>query len=165
MEIVYIETSVVSLLVAQPSRNLVMAARQQATRDWWNLRRDFFHCVTSDEARTEAARGDPDQARLRLAALARLPSLAVTAEAEHLAAEFLNTGALPAAARPDAVHLAVAAYARAHYLLTWNCRHLANAQILRQLEREACRRGWDLPTVCTPLELMGELPYETESDP
>jgi hypothetical protein len=62
------------------------------------------------------------------------------------------------------VHLAVASGARADYLLTWNCRHLANAQILRRLERESIRRGWTLPTVCTPWELMGDSQYEVESD-
>ena len=66
------------------------------------------------------------------------------------------------AARVDALHLAVAALAEADYLLTWNCRHLANAQILRRLEREAAVRGWILPKVCTPLELMGDYPYESE---
>ena len=162
MEIVYIETSVVSLLVANPSRDLASAARQQATHDWWSLRRGLFHCVTSDETLTEAARGDATQAGLRLAALANLPALAITEEAEDLAAEFLRTGALPAAARSDALHLAVASGARADYRLTWNCRHLANAQILRRLEREAIRQGWALPTVCTPLELMGDSPYENE---
>ena len=164
MEIVYIETSVVSLLVANPSRNLLTVARQQATRDWWHLRRGLFQCVTSDETLTEAARGDAEQARLRLDTLATLPSLTITLEAENLAAEFLRTGALRAAARSDAVHLAVASAARADYLLTWNRRHLANAQILRRLAREAVRYGWVLPTVCTPLELMGDSQYEVESD-
>ena len=164
MEIVYIETTVVSLLVANPSRDLATAARQQATRDWWKLRRNLFHCVTSDETLTEAARGDAVQARLRLAALAMLPSLAITSEAEQLADDFLRTGALPAAARSDALHLAVASGAKADYLLTWNCRHLANAQILRRLEREAIRGGWTLPTVCTALELMGDSQYDIESD-
>ena len=125
---------------------------------------DLFHCVTSDETLTEAARGDAEHARLRLAALATLPSLAITVEAENRAAEFLRTGALPPAARSDAVHLAVASGGQADYLLTWNCRHLANAQILRRLEREAVRCGWTLPTVCTPLELMGDSEYEIESD-
>jgi hypothetical protein len=164
MEIVYIETTIVSYLVANPSREVVTAGQQQATRNWWNLRRDLFQCVTSDETLVEAARGDAEQGRLRLAALAGLPVLSITTEAENLAAEFLRTGALPPAARSDAVHLAVAAVARADYLLTWNCRHLANAQILRRLERESVQRGWTLPTVCTPLELMGDSTHETESD-
>ena len=164
MEIVYIETTIVSYLVANPSRDVVTAGQQQATRNWWNLRRDLFQCVTSDETLAEAARGDAAQAELRLASLAGLPVLSITIEAENLAAEFLRTGALPPTVRSDAVHLAVAAVARADYLLTWNCRHLANAQILRRLEREAVPRGWTLPTVCTPLELMGDSTHETESD-
>ena len=164
MEIVYIETSVVSLLIANLSRDLVTAGQQQATRDWWSRRRVLFQCVTSDETLTESARGDAEQARLRLAALAGMPTLSITLEAENLAAEFLRTGALPVAARSDAVHLAVASIARTDFLLTWNCRHLANAQILRRLERQAFRFGWELPTVCTPLELMGDSAYETESN-
>ena len=162
MEIVYIETSVVSLLVANPSRDLVTAGHQQATRDWWRRQRSGFHCVTSDETLIECARGNAEQARLRLEALAALPSLRITAEVERLAAEFLNTGSLSADARSDAVHLAAASIGRVDYLLTWNCRHLANAQILRRIEREAIRCGWNLPTVCTPLELMGDFDYETE---
>ena len=93
-----------------------------------------------------------------------MPTLAITLEAETLAAEFLRTRSLPAAARSDALHLAVGTVARADYLLTWNCRHLANGQILRRLEREAVRAGRELPTVCTPLELMGDSAYEDESD-
>lgn len=61
--------------------------------------------------------------------------------AAELAILFLATGSLPPAAKVDAVHLAVATLATADYLLTWNCRHLANAQILRRLEREASRQG------------------------
>lgn len=164
MEIVYIETTIVSHLVSNPSRDLVTAGQQQATRDWWRLRRELFQCVTSDETLTESARGDAEQARLRLTALAGLPSLPISLAAEKLAGEFLRTGALPVTARSDAVHLAVASIARADYLLTWNCRHLANAQILRRLEREAVRAGWDLPGVCTPLELMGDSDYGNEPD-
>jgi hypothetical protein len=157
METVYIETSVVSLLVSEPSRDVVIAGNQQATRDWWEHRRGVFRCVTSDETLMESARGDGEQARRRLAALATMPTLPITADADNLAVEFLRTGSLPAAAKSDAIHLAVATIAHADYLLTWNCRHLANAQILRRLEREAVRSGWELPTVCTPPELMGEL--------
>ena len=92
-----------------------------------------------------------------------LPRLAVSADAEELARLFLSTGCLPPKAARDAVHLAVATATAADYLLTWNCRHLANAQILRHLEREARRAGRLLPQVCTPLELMGDYPYDNES--
>jgi hypothetical protein len=164
METVYIETTIVSYLVAEASRDVVTAGQQQATRDWWRFRRRLFQCVTSDETLVEVSRGDQQQAALRLTALTGLPVLPISTDIEKPAAEFLNTGALPPGARSDAVHLAAASCASIDYLLTWNCRHLANAQILRRLEREAASRGWDLPTVCTPLELMGESSYEEEPD-
>jgi hypothetical protein len=163
METVYIETSVISYLVADPSRDLVTAANQQVTRDWWQRRRASFACLASQEVVIEASRGDPEQVRRRLAVLVTLPRAAVTADAQELARLFLSTGCLPPKAARDAVHLAVATAIAADYLLTWNCRHLANAQMLKRLEREAQRAGRPLPHVCTPLELMGDLPYEDES--
>ena len=90
--------------------------------------------------------------------------LAVTPEAMALTRALLETRVLPSRAQTDAAHLAIAAVAKADYLLTWNCRHLANAQILGRLEVEAVRLGWKLPRVCTPLELMGDSPYETGPD-
>ena len=163
METVYIETSIVSYLVADPSRDLVTAANQQVTRDWWQQRREGFVCVVSQEVLAEASRGDPEQVRRRLAVLTSLPRVALSEDAEELARLFLSTGCLPPKAARDAVHLAVATAIAADYLLTWNCRHLANAQILRRLEREIHRAGRPLPQVCTPLELMGDSPYENES--
>lgn len=164
METVYIETTVVSFLVAKASRDVEIAGQQQTTWDWWQTRRKAFQCVTSEETLAEICRGDSEQAALRMEAMSGMPVLPVTREVADLAADFLRTGSLPASARSDAVHLAVATRARIEYLLTWNCRHLANAQILRRLEREAVRYGWELPTVCTPLELMGELGDE-ETEP
>src|SRR2546425_12430206 len=108
MELVYLETTVVSLLVAKPSRDVVVAGQQQATRDWWQLRRGCFECITSDEMRAEAARGDAEQVRLRLGVLAGLPTLTITQDVENLAAEFLRTGALPAGGRPGFNHPAAA---------------------------------------------------------
>jgi hypothetical protein len=160
METVYIETTIVSYLVAKPSRDVVVAGQQQATRDWWERRRSVFYCVTSPEMAAEAARGDAEQVRCRLAVIAELTMLPLSPDAEELAARFLQTGALPEKARSDAIHLAVATNSQADYLLTWNCRHLANGQILRRLEAEAAREGWRLPTVCTPFELMGDSSYE-----
>ncbi len=164
MESVYIETSFVSLLVGQPSRDLVTAAHQQITRDWWRLRRPDFVCVASSEVVREASQGDPDEVRKRLEILRELPVLQLSAEADKLMLGLLATRTLPARAQTDAAHLAIAATAEADYLLTWNCRHLANAQILRRLEVEAVRLGWKLPKVCTPVELMGDFTHESESD-
>jgi len=164
MEIVYLETSFISLLVGNPSRDLITAANQQVTRDWWRLRRQEFMCIASDEVTQEASKGDPEQVRRRMEVLSELTFVQPSKEAEELSQAFLATGALPSNAQTDAAHVAIATAASADYLLTWNRRHLANAQILRRLEREALHHGWKLPKVCTPAELMGDLPYESESD-
>lgn len=164
METVYLETSFISLLVGRPSRDLVTAANQQVTRDWWRLRREAFCCVASSEVLREASKGDPEEVKKRLEVLNQLMVLQRSDEAEMLMHGLLATGALPEQAQADAAHLAIATAAKADYLLTWNCRHLANAQILRRLEREAIRHQWKLPKVCTPSELMGDLSYGSRSD-
>jgi hypothetical protein len=111
--------------------------------------------VVLDEARD----GDAEQAALRLRALAGLPRLAATPEAEKLAAAFLES-VLPTKAARDAAHLAIATTGKVKYLLTWNCNHLANAQILDRLDPIAAAGGFKLPRVCTPEELMGVSMYE-----
>jgi hypothetical protein len=159
METVYIETTVVSYLVSHPSRDLVVAAHQQLTREWWHRRRRLFACFISDVVLDEAGDGDTEQAALRLKALDDIPKLAATAEGERLAAAFL-AGVLPAKAAGDAAHLAIATVGKVKYLLTWNCNHLANAQLLDRLEPVATTAGFKLPRVCTPEELMGASAYE-----
>jgi hypothetical protein len=161
MEVVYLETSVISLLVGNPSRDLIIAGNQQTTRDWWRLRRAHFVCVASSEVVREAADGDPQEALKRQGILAQLTILPFTDEADRMMKALLATRALPPKAQADAARLAVAAAAAVDYLLTWNCRHLANAQILTRLEQEARRLGWKLPRVCTPAELMGDSLDET----
>ncbi len=156
---VYLETSVVSYLVSRPSRDLIVAAHQQITRDWWDRHRRSFACFISDIVLDEAGDGDPEQAALRLKALDRIPRLAATPEGERLAAAFLS-GVLPAKAATDAAHLALATAGRVKYLLTWNCTHLANAQLLDRLEPIAAAAGFKLPRVCTPEELTGTSSYE-----
>ena len=103
----------------------------------------------------EISRGNPAQVARRLAIARALPKLPVGPVVSELAAEFLRAGILPRNAASDAVHLAVAAVANTDYVLTWNCRHIANAELLKQLDRVCRRCGYRLPVVCTPGELMG----------
>ncbi len=159
METVYIETTIVSYLVARPSRDLIVAAHQQLTRQWWEQRRAKFACFISEVVLDEARDGDAEQVALRLKVMEGIPRLAATPEGERLAAAFLE-GALPLKAARDAAHLAIAAGGGVKYLLTWNCAHLANAQILDRLEPIAAAGGFKLPRVCTPEELMGVSTYE-----
>jgi hypothetical protein len=155
-EIAYIETTIVSYLVVRPSRDLALSAHQQVTREWWENERVNYHCIASEEVAREAMLGDTGMAQARIKVLEEVQIVGITAEVEAMAATFMATDALPPTMRPDATHLAAATLSGADYLLTWNCRHLANAHVLRRLQMEAERRGWQLPGVCTPLELMGD---------
>ena len=159
VDTVYIETTVVSYLVSRPSQDLVVAAHQQLTREWWHRRRSLFACFISDVVLDEAGEGEAEQVALRLRKLEGIPKLAPTAEGEHLAMAFL-ADVLPAKAAGDAAHLAIATVGKVKYLLTWNCNHLANAQLLDRLEPIAATAGFKLPRVCTPEELMGVSAYE-----
>ena len=119
MEIVYIETSVVSLLVANPSRDLILAGHQEATREWGDEERPYYRCVTSNEVVREASLGDPEMSRRRLEALTGMPILLVTDEARLLAKDLLAQKVLPPTVLADAIHAATASIHQANYLLTW----------------------------------------------
>ena len=155
METVYLETTILSYLVSEPSRDLIVAGHQQITREWWTRRRPLFACSISQEVLDEISRGDPVQASRRLGIARELPQLPIKPPVDTLAAEFMIAGILPRNAASDAVHLAVAVVAGTDYMLTWNCRHLANAQLLKRIAAVCEARGFRMPTVCTPEELMG----------
>jgi hypothetical protein len=155
MESVYLETTFISYLVAQPSGDLLVAAHQKTTQDWWATRRDQFACYMSQTVIDEASAGDPSEAQKRLAVLAILSALDVTTEAASLAQAIIASGALPPSAIRDALHVAVAADHGVDYLLTWNCKHLANAQIMRRIEAVCQAHSRRMPIICTPEELMG----------
>jgi hypothetical protein len=156
MESVYIETTTTSHLAAPPSRDLQVAAHQQATHDWWRSRRQQFECFISQVVLDEAAAGDAGAAAARQLLMDQLAVLEVTEEAERLTAAIVAAGAMPSRAVRDAAHIAVAAVNAVDYLLTWNCRHLANAQIMRKVAVVCNSSGLAMPLICTPEELMGE---------
>jgi hypothetical protein len=153
---VYIETSMVSYLTARPSRDVVAAAHQQISLDWWERRRDDFDLVASLLVLNEARLGNPEAAQRRLAVLEGISLLQVTDEAQQLAVTIVREGLLPQTAFPDALHIATAAVHQVDYLLTWNCNHIANAEILPRIAVIVERFGFGLPYICTPEELLGD---------
>lgn len=157
-ESVYLETTIVSYLSARPSRDLVLAAKQQTTRDWWELRRAQFDLHISQIVLDEASEGDQDAAARRAELLTGLPMLDVSPEAIELGESIARGGVLPHRAARDALHLGIATVHGIDYLLTWNCTHLANAEIVRVANRFIEARGYEPPIICTPDELMGEEP-------
>jgi hypothetical protein len=151
---VYIETTFVSYLTGRPSRDLIVAGNQQITHDWWESRRTDYELCVSQLVLQEASDGDPQAAQERLDVLATMTMLEIKNEAVELAEELVRAGALPAKAENDALHIAVAAIHHIPFLLTWNCRHMANAAMRAQIESVCAVKGFKAPVICTPEELM-----------
>lgn len=128
-EAVYIETSIVGYLTVRPSNNLMLMANSAATQEWWNTRRERFTLYISQVVLDEVARGDTEMATRRLELLQGIPLIDVNEAVQVLAARFLAQSNLPSKAADDAIHIALATVYGLDYLLTWNCRHIANAQI------------------------------------
>lgn len=161
MDTVYIETSIISYLRQQPSSQVVTAARQLLTHQWWNDEREKYQIVVSQYVIDEASAGDPTLAADRLQALDGIPLLPHAPEIPRIAAEIMALGILPPNAQVDALHIATVAHHRVQYLLTWNCRHLANAKILPRIHGVLNELSIPLPIICTPEELLGD---DTQED-
>jgi predicted nucleic acid-binding protein len=151
----YVETTIVSYLAARPSRDTIVAAHQQITRDWWRLRRKRFALYCSQLVVREVGAGDRTAAAHRLALLRALPLLEINALATEVARALLDVGAIPKKATEDALHVALAAAHGMEYLLTWNCKHIANAEIRAAVAAVCHANGCEAPVICTPEELMG----------
>ncbi|TWU28114.1 type II toxin-antitoxin system VapC family toxin [Bythopirellula polymerisocia] len=157
---VYIETTIISYLTAWRSPQLVMAAHQQATREWWDNERQNFELFVSEAVLEEASAGDNEAAQKRMDIAREILELQITDEIRDLAKALLKHGMLPEKAAIDALHIATATLNGMEYLLTWNCRHIANATLQKSM-REVCESAdLILPILCTPLELRGS--YDDE---
>jgi predicted nucleic acid-binding protein len=156
----YIETSVVSYRVSRPSRDLLAAAHQQITREWWDNSLAEYELYISDIVIQEIQLGDPEAAQERLDLVSNCPVLALSTEAERLAALYLREMPLPPKAIRDALHMAIASLNGMAYLVTWNCRHIAQGRIKRRLLELNAREGIESPVICTPEELGGESDVE-----
>ena len=152
---VYIETSVISYLTARPSKTILGAAHQQITLAWWETRSQY-DLVISESVLRECGAGDPDAAKKRLTVLNDVPLILITEQALDLANSLVAKGIIPAKAAEDALHIAIATVNGVDYLLTWNCRHIANPEIQRGIAAHLEEIGLSLPFICTPEELLGE---------
>lgn len=150
---VYIETSVISYLVARDSNNSILLGKQQSTREWWESDRCRYESFVSEVVRNEAGRGDATNASLRLEAIEGIIILAASDEAMNLAALLLQVNAVPAKAAEDAAHIAIATVNSMQFLLTWNFRHINNPSKKRLIESVCLAEGFVCPMICTPDEL------------
>jgi hypothetical protein len=153
---VYIETTIPSYLTSKTSRDIVIAAHQQITRDWWQKQRGEFDLYVSEFVVRECKAGDPAMAKLRMEILADMSELALVPDVYILAEKLINVGPIPRKAETDALHIAASAVSGMDFLLTWNCKHIANATMQNRI-RMICRdSNFDPPVICTPWELLGD---------
>jgi hypothetical protein len=157
---VYLETSIFGYLVGWLNqRDLFVASNQQLTRDWWTTRRHEFELLASQTVIDEIREGDPDRAADRLALIREVAILGLTPEATALSEALLLRSGIPSKASIDALHIAIAATNRLDYLLTWNCKHIANARILPVVYSVCRTAGYDPPLICTPQQLIEDPPH------
>lgn len=150
---VYVETSIISYLTALGSRDLVQAAHQEVTRGWWASRGEFT-LYASQIVIEEASAGDARASSRRLDALDNIALLDVTDEVAVLASRLVRDGGLPKKAQIDAFHVSIATVHGVDYLLTWNCKHIANASLRGKIESVSRAAGYQPTTICTPFELQ-----------
>jgi hypothetical protein len=153
--ILYLETSVVSYYTGRPSRDLIVAGRQQITRDWWENERHNYSLYVSALVLQESQRGEPEAIKKREQALKGIPLLGTTDQTEELAEALVTKGPIPAEYPEDALHIALASTNAAVYLLTWNFRHINNATMKSDVARIIASFGLECPVICTPEELLG----------
>lgn len=156
METVYIETSVISHATAWPSKIPAIAVLQDQARRWLATEAPKYRLVTSQFVIDEASQGDPGAAKRRLAALENVGLLLPDPKVEGLANKIVSDCMMPPKARLDALHVASAALAGVEYLLTQNCRHIANATELPRLYRLLEDLSLPRILVCTPVQFFGD---------
>jgi predicted nucleic acid-binding protein len=165
MDTVYIETSIVSHATARPTSDVLTAALQDQARRWMAEQRQNYAVVTSQLVVAEAAAGDSDAAARRLAMLADIPILAENPDVDRVAEQLLLRSLIPENARVDALHVAIAALAGVQYLLTLNCRHIANASALPRVYRLLDELGLSGILICTPMEFLGGSNHAQQPNP
>ncbi|HEY7157009.1 MAG TPA: type II toxin-antitoxin system VapC family toxin [Gemmataceae bacterium] len=152
---VYIETTIPSFyheVRTEPE----MLARRAWTREWWDDRRSDFELATSEAVLDELENGEFPQKGDALALIQGVALLDIGEAIGEIVDAYIKHHLMPADPVGDALHLALASYHRCDFLLTWNCRHLANANKFAHIRRINGILGLFVPSLVTPLELLGE---------
>ncbi len=151
----YIETSVISYLVARPSKNIVISAHQASTSDFWN-RLHEYEVFVSDIVIQEASKGDTIQARQRCQMIEPFKVLEIDDEVRKIAQTFLINKVIPEKCPEDALHIAVAAANGMDAIVTWNFKHINNPFIRKRIRQLLEDIGWACPEICSPEEFLGD---------
>ncbi len=162
---VYVETTVVSYLVARPSNNVTVSDRQRLTRQLWEEYSDAFEFVTSDIVLGEAERGDPREAERRITLLDDLRTLPLSPEAADLAHKLIDEGTVLPQFLPDAQHIAIAVVHSIEYLVSWNYKHIVNETKQQHIKDVCLAAGYQPTTLCTPEALIEEIQMKEHVEP
>ena len=152
---VYIESSIISYLTSRPSREVVKAGRQAITSDGWLNSKSQYEFYISALVEEEISGGDSTAAAKRLEAVANIPSILITSEAQLLADALVASKAVPDNSIRDALHIAIAATQGIDYLLTWSFKQINNAETKTLIAHVVEADGWVCPVLCSPEELGG----------
>ena len=152
---VYIETSFISYLCGKRSDNLIISSNQKITHDWWDKRKQFYNLFSSELVYQEIIKGDKVASIERIKVFDSFDLLELNDMVKRMAGTLLAKRVLSAKAAVDAMHIALATVSGMDYLLTWNCKHIANAELQKQVLSVCTIEGHSMPVICTPLELMG----------
>lgn len=155
---VYIETTVVGHLTGRLPSDIVVAGQMLVTRNWWTESQSNFELFISELVLREVSQGDSTAAAERMEMIALIPSAPILETAQQLADVLIARHGLPEKARIDALHLAICATNNIDYLLTWNCRHLANATRQKVIGEICKSSGYNVPIICTPQQLKESKP-------
>jgi len=151
---VYLETTVIGYMAMRDSRDLRVATNQLSTREWWDVHRPNFDLFVSQFVIDECCQGDPKAAEERKFYLENIPVLDANSEVEKLAEVISDVLQIPAKAPIDAFHIAMASVHGIQFLLTWNCKHIANPEHRPKIERSCRDLGMEPPLICTPFDLL-----------
>lgn len=152
---VYVETSVPSFYHTT-RHGAAAAARREWTRRWWSMARGRYTLVSSDPVLDELRRGDYPSKVAALELVQELQLLAVAPPIAEIVEAYVRHRLMPEDPAGDALHLALASYHKCEFLVTWNCRHLANANKYGHIRRVNNLLGLYVPVLATPLELLGD---------
>ena len=150
----YVETNVIGYLSSRPSANVHTASKQVLTADWWESERPRYELYVSRVVVDEVSAGDPTAARERMTLISGITRVASTTAAQKLADTLIHEAGLPPKAEADAAHMALAAVHGMDYLLTWNCKHIANVARRPNIVKIVLGAGYQAPIMCTPEELF-----------
>ncbi len=156
MKSVYIESSVISYITARPSRDIVTSARQAITIEWWDEYKDSFYIYISELVMEEISSGDFVAAKRRLSVIEKIPMLEATENSKKLAKALIVENAVPESSAEDALHISIAAVQNIDFLLTWNFKHINNANTRDKISKVITQLDYACPVLCSPEELVND---------